>query len=281
VTKKPTGKDYDAAKKKWEDELASPKCRQLRDRFETISFREIKPLYTPEDLGHEVPEDYMDELGFPGQHPYTRGVHPTMYRGRTWTMRQFSGFGTAGDTNGRYKYILEQGGTGLSVAFDMPTLMGYDSDHKRSEGEVGKCGVAVSSLADMETLFDGIPLDRVSTSMTINGPAAILWAFYIAVGEKQGVSSDKLRGTIQNDILKEYIAQKSWIFPPRPSMRLTPCRNSRSRSPTGSHTSKPVSKPGSKSTGSRRAFRTSSMPTPISSRRSQSSGPRAASGRSG
>ncbi len=220
MTKKPPDKDYDAAKKKWEDELASPKCRQMHDRFETISFREIKPLYTPEDLGHEVPEDYMDELGFPGQHPYTRGVHPTMYRGRTWTMRQFSGFGTAKDTNKRYKYILEQGGTGLSVAFDMPTIMGYDSDHKRSEGEVGKCGVAVSSLADMETLFDGIPLDKVSTSMTINGPAAILWAFYIAVGEKQGVSSDKLRGTIQNDILKEYIAQKSWIFPPRPSMRL-------------------------------------------------------------
>jgi methylmalonyl-CoA mutase N-terminal domain/subunit len=215
-----SGKEYSEEKKKWEKALASPKCKEQRDRFETISFREVKPLYLPEHIGHPVPEDYRERLGFPGSHPYTRGVHPTMYRGRTWTMRQFSGFGTAADTNERYKYILSQGGTGLSVAFDMPTIMGYDSDHPRSEGEVGRCGVAISSLADMETLFDGIPLDKVSTSMTINGPASILWAFYIAVGEKQGVSPDKLRGTIQNDILKEYIAQKSWIFPPRQSMRI-------------------------------------------------------------
>jgi methylmalonyl-CoA mutase N-terminal domain/subunit len=164
--------------------------------------------------------DYDRDLGYPGQYPYTRGVHASMYRGRLWTMRQFAGFGTAKDTNERYKFLLGKGQTGLSVAFDLPTLMGYDADHPFSEGEVGKCGVAVSSLRDMEELFDGIPLDKVSTSMTINGPAAILLALYVAAAEKQGVESRVLRGTLQNDILKEYIAQKEWIHPPQPSMRI-------------------------------------------------------------
>src|SRR6478752_6095799 len=156
----------------------------------------------------------------PGEFPFTRGIHPTMYRGRLWTMRQFAGFGTAEDTNARYKFLLERGQTGLSVAFDFPTLMGYDSDHPRSEGEVGKCGVAVSSLADMETLFNGIPLDQVSTSMTINGPAAMLFCFYVAAAEKQGVPIVQLQGTIQNDILKEYMAQHAWIFPAEPALKI-------------------------------------------------------------
>ncbi|HEY5997061.1 MAG TPA: methylmalonyl-CoA mutase family protein, partial [Candidatus Deferrimicrobiaceae bacterium] len=164
--------------------------------------------------------DYAKDLGFPGEYPYTRGVQPSMYRGRLWTMRQFAGFGSAEDTNRRYHYLLSQGQTGLSVAFHFPTLMGYDSDHTRSRGEVGQCGVAVDSLKDMEILFDKIPLDKVTTSMTINSPAAVLLAMYVAVAEKQGVSSHKIGGTIQNDILKEYIAQHSWIFPPEPSMRI-------------------------------------------------------------
>ncbi len=185
--------------------------------FTTTSSEPVDVLNTPADLEGF---DYLRDLGFPGEYPYTRGVHPDMYRGRLWTMRQFAGFGTATDTNKRYKYLLEHGQTGLSVAFDFPTLYGYDSDHERSEGEVGRCGVAISSPEDMETLFDGIPLDEVSTSMTINGPASVLFAFYIHVAEKQGVPPEKLRGTIQNDILKEYIAQKSWIFPPEPSMRI-------------------------------------------------------------
>lgn len=185
--------------------------------FTTHSGAEVQPLARPE---HTADVDYEKELGYPGQFPYTRGVHATMYRGRLWTMRQFSGFGTARDTNARYKYLLKHGQTGLSVAFDFPTIMGYDSDHARSEGEVGRCGVAISSLKDMEILFDGIPLDKISTSMTINGPAAILFAFYLAVGEKQGVPMDRLTGTIQNDILKEYIAQKSWLVKPLPSMRI-------------------------------------------------------------
>jgi methylmalonyl-CoA mutase, N-terminal domain len=181
------------------------------------SGRRIKPLYTPAD----VPAlDYPRDLGFPGEFPFTRGPHATMYRDKLWTMRQFSGFGAAKDSNQRYHFLLGRGQTGISVAFDLPTIMGYDSDHPRAHGEVGMCGVAISSLADMQTLFDGIPLDKVSTSMTINAPASILLAFYICVGEKQGVSSDRLRGTIQNDILKEYIAQKSWIFPPVPSVRI-------------------------------------------------------------
>jgi methylmalonyl-CoA mutase N-terminal domain/subunit len=165
--------------------------------------------------------DYLKDLGFPGEYPFTRGIHPTMYRSRLWTMRQFSGFGTAEDTNKRYKYLLSQGQTGLSVAFHLPTLMGIDSDHPLAQGEIGKCGVAVDSLADMEILFDGIPLDKITTSMTINAPAAVLWAMYIAVAEKQGVSPKIISGTIQNDILKEYLAQKTFIFPPGPSMKLT------------------------------------------------------------
>ncbi len=183
----------------------------------TVSGKEIKELYIPLDLENF---EYLDELGFPGEFPYTRGIHPTMYHGRLWTMRQFSGFGTAEQTNQRYKYLLEHGQTGLSVAFHLPTLMGIDSDHPLAEGEIGKCGVAIDSLADMEILFDSIPLDKISTSMTINPPAAILWAMYIAVAEKQGVSPKDISGTIQNDMLKEYIAQKTFIFPPEPSMKL-------------------------------------------------------------
>ena len=176
-----------------------------------------KPVYTPTDLNGFDPER---QLGRPGEYPFTRGIHPTMYRGKLWTMRQFAGFGSATDTNRRYKFLLEHGQTGLSVAFDFPTLMGYDSDHPRSEGEVGKCGVAISSLADMETLFDGIPLDQVSTSMTINGPAAILFCFYVAAAEKQGVPIAKLRGTVQNDILKEYMAQHAWVYPVEPALKV-------------------------------------------------------------
>jgi methylmalonyl-CoA mutase N-terminal domain/subunit len=184
--------------------------------FSTISGVENEPLYSPEN----VDLDYDRDLGWPGAYPFTRGVYPSMYRGRLWTMRQFAGFGTAEETNARFRYLLAHGQTGLSTAFDMPTLMGYDSDHARSLGEVGREGVAIDSLADMETLFDGIPLGEVSTSMTINGPAAMLLAFYACVGEEQGVALDRLRGTVQTDILKEYIAQKEWIFPPAPSMRL-------------------------------------------------------------
>jgi methylmalonyl-CoA mutase, N-terminal domain len=184
--------------------------------FSTISGLENEPLYSPEN----VELDYERDLGWPGAYPFTRGVYPSMYRGRLWTMRQFAGFGTAEETNTRFRYLLEHGQTGLSTAFDMPTLMGYDSDHPRSLGEVGREGVAIDSLADMETLFDGIPLGEVSTSMTINGPAAMLLAFYACVGEEQDVALEQLRGTVQTDILKEYIAQKEWIFPPAPSMRL-------------------------------------------------------------
>ncbi len=185
--------------------------------FVSQSSAEVAPLYTPADVAGLDPEA---DLGYPGAYPYTRGIHPTMYRGRLWTMRQFSGFGTAEDTNQRYKFLLERGQTGLSVAFDFPTLMGYDSDHPRSEGEVGKCGVAISSLADMETLFDGIPMDQVSTSMTINGPAAMLFCFYVAAAERQGADISKLRGTVQNDILKEYMAQHAWVFPVEPALKI-------------------------------------------------------------
>ncbi|HEX3225416.1 MAG TPA: methylmalonyl-CoA mutase family protein [Gaiellaceae bacterium] len=184
--------------------------------FSTMSGVENEPLYTPEN----APVDYDGALGYPGAYPFTRGVYPSMYRGRLWTMRQFAGFGTAEETNERFRYLLEHGQTGLSTAFDMPTLMGYDSDHPRSLGEVGREGVAIDSLSDMETLFEGIPLDSVSTSMTINAPAAMLLAFYACVGEEQGAPLAALRGTVQTDILKEYIAQKEWIFPPKPSMRL-------------------------------------------------------------
>src|SRR5436189_2357395 len=189
---------------------------ELRDIGFNNSEKEVQPIYTPLDAA----ETSAEALGMPGVYPYTRGVHPTGYRGKLWTMRQFAGFGSARDTNERYKFLLDHGQTGLSVAFDFPTLMGYDSDHPRSEGEVGKCGVAISSLADMEVLFDGIPLDQVSTSMTINGPAVILYCFYIAAAEKQGVDSTKLRGTIQNDILKEYMAQHAWVYPIEPALRL-------------------------------------------------------------
>ena len=177
----------------------------------------IKRLYTPLDIGES---DYVSDLGFPGEYPYTRGVQPTMYRGRFWTMRQYAGFATAEESNRRYKFLLDQGQTGLSVAFDLPTQIGYDSDHEMAMGEVGKVGVAIDSLQDMEILFEGIPLDKVSTSMTINAPASILLAMYIAVAEKQGVPSDKLRGTIQNDILKEYSSRGTYIFPPKPSMKI-------------------------------------------------------------
>ena len=200
----------------WRRELYEAAPERQGELFSTISGLENEPLYTPETVEIE----YDPDLGYPGVYPFTRGVYPSMYRGRLWTMRQFAGFGTAEETNARFRYLLEHGQTGLSTAFDMPTLMGYDSDHPRSLGEVGREGVAVDSLADMETLFDGIPLGEVSTSMTINGPAAILLAFYVCVAEQQGVPRDQLRGTIQTDILKEYIAQKEWIFPPEPSMRL-------------------------------------------------------------
>jgi methylmalonyl-CoA mutase, N-terminal domain len=200
----------------WREKLYEAAPERQGELFSTISGLENEPLYTP-DTG-EV--DYDRDLGYPGVFPFTRGVYPSMYRGRLWTMRQFAGFGTAEETNERFRYLLEHGQTGVSTAFDMPTLMGYDSDHQRSLGEVGREGVAVDSLADMETLFQGIPLGEVSTSMTINGPAAMLLAFYVGVAEQQGVPRPELRGTIQTDILKEYIAQKEWIFPPEPSMRL-------------------------------------------------------------
>ncbi|MHA1449778.1 MAG: acyl-CoA mutase large subunit family protein [Candidatus Hodarchaeales archaeon] len=200
-------------------EKAANRFPLRKDSFETISGKIVKPLYIPPDLD-ENGFDYSNKLGFPGEYPFTRGVQPTMYRGRLWTMRQYSGFGTAKETNERFKFLLEKGQTGLSVAFDLPTQIGYDSDDPIARGEVGKTGVAISSLLDMETLFAGIPLDKVSTSMTINAPAAVLLAMYIAVAEKQGVPAEKLRGTVQNDILKEYIARGTYIFPLEPSMRL-------------------------------------------------------------
>ena len=205
---------------KWEEITLGHYLARLPERqarFITASSEPVERLYTPLDVARL---DYLEDLALPGEYPYTRGIHPTLHRGKLWTMRMFAGFGTAEETNARFKYLLEQGQTGLSVAFDLPTLMGLDSDSPAALGEFGKCGVAVSSLKDMEILLDGIPLDKVSTSMTINSPAAIVWAMYIAAAEKQGVPLDQLRGTIQNDILKEYIAQKEYIFPPKPSMRL-------------------------------------------------------------
>jgi len=190
---------------------------ERKKKFENLSWNEIKGLYTPDDISQL---DYIKDIGFPGEYPYLRGIHPTKYRGRLWTFRQFSGFGSAEETNKRYKYLLGHGETGLSVAFDYPTLYGYDTDHVMSRGEFGKCGVAISSLKDMEILFSGIPIDKVTTSMTINGPAAIVWAFSIANAENRNIDRRIIGGTIQNDILKEYIAQKSFIFPPEPSMRL-------------------------------------------------------------
>ncbi|MBX7223683.1 MAG: methylmalonyl-CoA mutase family protein [Blastocatellia bacterium] len=193
------------------------KMPESRDTFTTVSLRPIHRLYTPNDVAET---EYESKIGFPGVFPYTRGVHATGYRGKLWTMRQFAGFGSAVDTNQRFKYLLSQGQMGLSVAFDLPTLMGYDADHSLSRGEVGKCGVSISSLEDMEMLFDGIPLEQVTTSMTINAPASVIFAMYLAVAEKQGANLKKISGTLQNDILKEYIAQKEWIYPPRPAMRL-------------------------------------------------------------
>src|ERR671912_2373294 len=207
-------------KERWEQETLQPaldKHPERKKSFQTVSLEEVNRLYTPADTADV---DFERDISFPGEFPYTRGIHPTGYRGKLWTMRQFAGFGTPEETNARFKYLTTQGQTGLSVAYDLPTLMGYDADSPLSEGEVGKCGVAVSSLADMEVLFDGIPLDQVTTSMTINGPAIIIWAFYIAAAERQGVSSEKLRGTIQNDILKEYMAQHAWCFPIEPALRL-------------------------------------------------------------
>src|SRR5881396_601115 len=200
----------------WKQELYDSTPERPGELFSTMSGVENEPLYTPDN----VDVDYERDLGYPGVYPFTRGVYPSMYRGRLWTMRQFAGFGTAAETNERFRYLLEHGQTGLSTAFDMPTLMGHDSDSPRSLGEVGREGVAIDSLDDMETLFAGIPLGDVSTSMTINSPAAMLLAFYVCVGEEQGVPREELRGTIQTDILKEYIAQKEFIFPPEPSMRL-------------------------------------------------------------
>jgi len=214
------GEDPAAELERLRGEVAEWRARFAKGELRGVAFTnsdgEVAPLYTALDTDPRLAES----IGVPGEYPYTRGVHPTGYRGRLWTMRQFAGFGSAEDTNARFKFLLAAGQTGLSTAFDFPTLMGYDSDHPRSEGEVGKTGVAISSLADMEVLFDGIPLDKVSTSMTINGPAIILWAFYVAAAERQGVKPEQLRGTIQNDILKEYMAQHAWCFPIEPALRL-------------------------------------------------------------
>jgi methylmalonyl-CoA mutase, N-terminal domain len=209
-----------AAERRWEQETLKPALEKSPERemsFTTVSDVPVERLYTPADLAGF---DYHRDLGDPGEYPFTRGIHPTMYRGKVWTMRQFSGFAAPEDTNRRLHYLLKQGQTGLSIAFDLPTLMGYDSDHPLAEGEVGKCGVAISSLEDMETLLAGLPLEQVTTSMTINSPAAIIWAMYLAVAERNGAAWKKISGTTQNDILKEYIAQKEYIFPPQPSMRL-------------------------------------------------------------
>ncbi|MCC6191442.1 MAG: methylmalonyl-CoA mutase, partial [Anaerolineales bacterium] len=212
--------DLREAHARWEANTLRPTLARAPERpgpFITTSSEPVERLYTPLDLPGF---DYLPDLGFPGEYPYTRGIHATGHRGRLWTMRLFSGFGSAEESNARYKYLLDQGSMGLSIAFDLATLMGYDSDAPEALGEFGKCGVAVSSLKDMEILLHEIPLDRISTSMTINSPAAILWAMVIAVAEQQGARPDQLRGTLQTDILKEYIAQKEYIFPPEPSMRL-------------------------------------------------------------
>ena len=216
----PSERQPSAAESRWEETVLQPALEsspERREIFTTLSGVPVERLYIPSDL---TDFDYGRDLGDPGEYPFTRGIHRTMYRGKVWTMRQFSGFGSPEDTNQRLHYLLKQGQTGLSIAFDLPTLMGYDSDHPLAEGEVGKCGVAISSLADMETLLAGLPLEQVTTSMTINSPAAIIWAMYLVVAEKNGADLKKISGTTQNDILKEYIAQKEYIFPPKPSMRL-------------------------------------------------------------
>jgi methylmalonyl-CoA mutase N-terminal domain/subunit len=216
--------DLDRIKGDWEQNTLEPfleRGGERQDQYETLSHIPVDRLYLPpETTGVDFVHDYAQDVGFPGQYPFTRGVYPTMYRGRLWTMRQYAGYATAEETNARYRFLLEQGQTGLSVAFDLPTQIGYDADDPVATGEVGKVGVSISSLVDMECLFDGIPLDKVSTSMTINAPAAVLLAMYIAVAKKEGVPPEKLRGTIQNDILKEYVARGTFIFPPQPSMRL-------------------------------------------------------------
>jgi methylmalonyl-CoA mutase N-terminal domain/subunit len=268
--------------------------------FQTLSGEPLQPLFTEVDLSGFDPER---DLGDPGQYPFVRGVYPTMYRGRLWTMRQFAGYGTPAETNARYKFLLAQGQGGLSVAFDMPTLMGRDSDDQLSEGEVGRCGVATDSLADVEQLFDGIPLGDITTSMTISGPAVVIFAFFLAAAEKQGLPWDRLDGTLQTDILKEYIAQKEWIFPPRPHLRLigafpsgtpsaspattsarrgrTPGRSSPTRWPTGSPTSSSARPADWTWTDSRRDCRSSSTRTSTSSRRSRSTGRPGGSGPGG
>jgi methylmalonyl-CoA mutase N-terminal domain/subunit len=210
----------EATVERWKQETLAPVLRQRperKERFETVSLDEVNRLYAPADTAGI---DFEQDISYPGEFPYTRGIHPTGYRGKLWTMRQFAGFGTPEETNARFKYLMGEGQTGLSVAYDLPTLMGYDSDSPLSEGEVGKCGVAVSSLADMEVLFDGIPLEQVTVSQTINAPASVLLAMYLVVAEKQGADWKKISGTLQNDILKEYIAQKEWIYPIRPAMKL-------------------------------------------------------------
>jgi len=214
------GTSEQLAADRWEEQTLNPALArrpERKQRFETVSLAEVNRLYTPADL---TQLDFAEEISFPGEFPYTRGIHPTGYRGKLWTMRQFAGFGTPEETNARFKYLLREGQTGLSVAYDLPALMGYDADSPLSEGEVGKCGVAVSSLADMEALFDGIPLENVTVSQTINAPASVFLAMYLVVAEKQGADWKKISGTLQNDILKEYIAQKEWIYPIRPAMKL-------------------------------------------------------------
>ena len=218
-TKEPSS-PVEVEKERWEHETLDPTLAKRPERkksFQTVSLKEVDRLYTPADVDNL---DFSRDISFPGEFPYTRGIHPTGYRGKLWTMRQFAGFSTPEETNARFKYLMEQGQTGLSVAYDLPTLMGYDADSPLSEGEVGKCGVAVSSLADMEVLFDGIPLEQVTVSQTINAPASVLLAMYLVVAEKQGARWDKISGTLQNDILKEYIAQKEWIYPIKPAMKL-------------------------------------------------------------
>jgi methylmalonyl-CoA mutase, N-terminal domain len=217
---KESSSPVEVEKERWENETLDPTLAKRPERkksFQTVSLKEVDRLYTPVDV-EQV--DFSRDISFPGEFPYTRGIHPTGYRGKLWTMRQFAGFSTPEETNARFKYLLEQGQTGLSVAYDLPTLMGYDADSPLSEGEVGKCGVAVSSLADMEVLFDGIPLEHVTVSQTINAPASVLLAMYLVVAEKQGADWSKISGTLQNDILKEYIAQKEWIYPIKPAMKL-------------------------------------------------------------
>ncbi|MDP6570756.1 MAG: methylmalonyl-CoA mutase family protein, partial [Candidatus Marinimicrobia bacterium] len=205
---------FSKAQEKWVKDAENSKSRDYS--YKSASGEEVDLLYYPDSDEH----NYSEQLNFPGQYPYTRGIHPNLYRGKLWTMRQFAGFGTPFETNQRFQYLLSQGQTGLSVAFDMPTLMGYDADHPLADGEVGVCGVAVSSLRDMEVLFNGIDLSKISVSMTINGPAVIIFAFYVAVAQKQGLDISQLNGTLQNDILKEFIAQKEWIYPPNESMRI-------------------------------------------------------------